>query len=162
MIMALYTNFGRLLKICDIILPIDFLTCFPILSNQVRSGTNYPRAGAREALFGRSHLCLIVLGEGKESIDKLINLPKNSRPNHIDQNFRNSLGLNGHRIDLTDFSLKRCKKQVSDQVEKNVISYMLEKTGWNRSKACKILKVSYKTLLARIQDLELKPPENFV
>jgi len=39
---------------------------------------------------------------------------------------------------------------------------VLEKTSWNRSKACEILKVSYKTLLSRIQDLELKPPDDFV
>ena len=105
---------------------------------------------------------IIVLGEGKENIEKIINLPNNNRHNHIEPNFRNSFGLNGHRIDLTDFSLKKFRKQVSDQVEKNVISYVLEKTGWNRSKACKILKVSYKTLLARIQDLELRPRDEFV
>jgi len=105
---------------------------------------------------------IIVLGEGKASIDKIINLPNNSRHNGIKPNFRNSFGLNGHRIDLTDFSLKKFSKQASDQVEKNVISYVLEKTGWNRSKACRILEVSYKTLLAKIQDLELRPPEEFV
>ena len=105
---------------------------------------------------------IIVLGEGKENIDKIFNLPNNSRHNNIELNFRNGLGLNGHRLDLTDFSLKKFRKQVSDQVEKNVISYVLEKTGWNRSKACKILKVSYKTLLARIQDLELRPRDEFV
>jgi two-component system response regulator AtoC len=100
---------------------------------------------------------IIVLGEDEESIDKIINLPNNSRPSDIEPNFTNDLGLNGHRIDLTDFSLKRFTKQVSDQVEKNVISYVLEKTGWNRSKATKILKISYKTLLYKIQDLELRP-----
>jgi two-component system response regulator AtoC len=100
---------------------------------------------------------IIVLGEDEESIDKIINLPNNSRPSDIEPNFTNGLGLNGHRIDLTDFSLKRFTKQVSDQVEKNVISYVLEKTGWNRSKATKILKISYKTLLYKIQDLELRP-----
>jgi hypothetical protein len=38
-----------------------------------------------------------------------------------------------------------------------VISYVLDRTGWNRSRANKILGISYKTLLAKIQDLELKP-----
>ena len=100
---------------------------------------------------------IIVLGEGEGNLDKMINLPNNSKHNNIKPNFRNGLGFNGHRIDLTDFSLKRFRKQVSDQVESNVISYVLENTGWNRSRASKILKVSYKTLLARIQDLELRP-----
>lgn len=104
---------------------------------------------------------IIILGEGEGNLDKIINLPNNSRHNNIEPNFRNGFGLNGHRIDLTDFSLKKFRKLVSDQVEKNAISYVLEKTSWNRSKACEILKVSYKTLLSRIQDLELKPPEDF-
>ena len=74
----------------------------------------------------------------------------------------NSFRLNGNRIDLSDLSLKKFRKQISDQVEKNVISYVLEKTSWNRSKACKILEVSYKTLLSKIYELEIKPPEEFV
>ena len=105
---------------------------------------------------------IIVLGEGEGNLDKIINPPNNSRRNNIEANFRFGSGLNGYRIDLTDFSLKKFRKQVSDQVEKKAISYVLEKTGWNRSKACEILKVSYKTLLSRIQGLELKPPEEFV
>jgi transcriptional regulator with PAS, ATPase and Fis domain len=100
---------------------------------------------------------IIILGEDEESIDKINILPNNSRPSDIAPNFTNGLRLNGDRIDLTDFSLKKFGKQVSEQVEKNVISYVLEKTGWNRSKATKILKISYKTLLYKIQDLELRP-----
>ena len=105
---------------------------------------------------------IIVLGEGEENIDKIIDITNYGKRNDMAPNFRNGLGLNGHRIDLTEFSLKKFRKKVSDQVEKNVISYVLNKTGWNRSKASNILKVSYKTLLARIQDLELRPPDEFV
>jgi transcriptional regulator with GAF, ATPase, and Fis domain len=105
---------------------------------------------------------IIVLGEGEGNLDKMLNLPNNSRRNNIEPNFRNGFGFNGHRIDLTDFSLKKFRKQVSDQVERNVISYVLEKTGWHRGKASRILKVSYKTLLDKIQDLELRPRDEFV
>ena len=45
-----------------------------------------------------------------------------------------------------------------DRVEKEVIAYVLEKTGWNRSKATKILNISYKTLLYKIKDLGIEPP----
>jgi len=45
-----------------------------------------------------------------------------------------------------------------DQVEREVISYVLQKTAWNRSKATKILKISYKTLLYKIKDLGIQPP----
>lgn len=57
------------------------------------------------------------------------------------------------------FSLKSVKKKATDRVEKEVIAYVLGKTDWNRSKASKILKVSYKTLLNKITELEIIPPE---
>lgn len=57
------------------------------------------------------------------------------------------------------FSLKAFKKKATEQVEREVISRVLQKTGWNRSKANKILKVSYKTLLYKINELGLEPPE---
>lgn len=60
--------------------------------------------------------------------------------------------------DLDAFSLKDIRKQALDRVEKEAIAYVLEKTGWNRSKAAKILKISYKTLLYKISDLDIRPP----
>jgi transcriptional regulator with PAS, ATPase and Fis domain len=59
-----------------------------------------------------------------------------------------------------NFSLKSVKKKAVDKVEKEVISYVLEKTDWNRSKASKILKVSYKTLLNKISELGIAPPSD--
>ena len=58
----------------------------------------------------------------------------------------------------SSFSLKSIKKKAVDRVEREVIAYVLEKTDWNRSKASKILKVSYKTLLNKIAELEITPP----
>jgi len=62
--------------------------------------------------------------------------------------------------DLSSLSLKKIKKKAMDRVEKEVIAYVLEKTGWNRSKATKILKISYKTLLYKIKDLGIEPPQD--
>jgi transcriptional regulator with PAS, ATPase and Fis domain len=59
------------------------------------------------------------------------------------------------------FSLKSVKKKAVDRVEREVISYVLKKTDWNRSKAAKILKVSYKTLLNKISELEIAPPSDY-
>ena len=56
-----------------------------------------------------------------------------------------------------DISLKQIKKEVHDKVEREVITYVLNQTGWNRSKAARILKVSYKTLLYKLKDLEIMP-----
>ncbi|RJP78719.1 MAG: sigma-54-dependent Fis family transcriptional regulator [Desulfobacteraceae bacterium] len=65
---------------------------------------------------------------------------------------------NGRAPSLESFSLKEIKKTALDKIEKEAIAYVLEKTGWNRSRASKILKISYKTLLYKISDLGIQPP----
>lgn len=57
-----------------------------------------------------------------------------------------------------DISLKKIKKLASDRVEKEVIAFVLDKVGWNRSRAAKILKISYKTLLYKMNEFEVSPP----
>ncbi len=57
-----------------------------------------------------------------------------------------------------DISLKKIKKLASNRVEKEVITFVLEKVGWNRSRAAKILKISYKTLLYKMTEFEVQPP----
>ncbi len=57
-----------------------------------------------------------------------------------------------------DISLKKIKKMASDKVEKEVIVFVLDKVGWNRSRAAKILKVSYKTLLYKMNEFDISPP----
>ncbi len=57
-----------------------------------------------------------------------------------------------------DISLKKIKKLASDRVEKEIIAFILEKVGWNRSHAATILKISYKTLLYKMKEFEVKPP----
>ena len=111
---------------------------------------------------------IIVLGEGEESIDVMIPITdpgqkvrNESSQAGIASKFIRFSGLNGQELDLSDLSLKKFKKQVAEQIEKDVISYVLEKTGWNRTRATQILKVSYKTLLTKIKELELTPLNNF-
>ena len=111
---------------------------------------------------------IIVLGEGEESIDVMIpitdhgqKIRNESNQAGIESKIIGFSGLNGQELDLSDLSLKKFKKQVADQIEKDVISYVLEKTGWNRTRATQILKVSYKTLLTKIKELELRPLNNF-
>ena len=107
---------------------------------------------------------IIVFGE-EESIDEMLNITNGPANNNAacsaegqTTNLTDYFGLNVRDLDLSEISLKKFQKQVSDQIEKDVISYVLEKTGWNRSTATQILKVSYKTLLTKIQDLEIRPP----
>ncbi len=109
---------------------------------------------------------MLVLGNGDDIIDELIaaqNLPKSERvpgtPHSNPFSLSNMMGVEKEgQIDLKNFSFKKIKKIAVDQIEREIISYVLNKTDWNRSKASKILKISYKTLLYKISDLKIEPP----
>jgi len=53
--------------------------------------------------------------------------------------------------------LKHIKKKVFQKIEKELISFVLEKTFWNRSRASEILEISYKSLLTKIDEFGLNP-----
>lgn len=107
---------------------------------------------------------IMILGDGDENISALMNVtaeggggaapaPSYNVPAAAAPVFDSrDLG------DLSALSLKKMRKRAMDQVEREVISYVLQKTAWNRSKATKILKISYKTLLYKIKDLGIQPP----
>ena len=73
-------------------------------------------------------------------VDSLLDLKNENSPGHA------------------SFSLKKIRKQTMNIIEKEVISHVLNQTGWNRTKASSILKISYKTMLYKISDLNIKPP----
>mgnify|MGYP001820833615 FL=1 len=52
--------------------------------------------------------------------------------------------------------LKKVSKKALSIVEKEIISSVIKKTGGNKSKAAKILGVSYKTLLYKMNDLDIR------
>jgi transcriptional regulator with PAS, ATPase and Fis domain len=58
---------------------------------------------------------------------------------------------------LATLPLKTVKRRAVDRIEKEVIRYVLDKTEWNRTRASKILKISYKTLLTKMSELEIGP-----
>jgi len=57
-------------------------------------------------------------------------------------------------------SLKSLVQSVKLEAEKNAITGALEKTGWNRKAAARLLKVSYRTLLYKIEQYHMSSPEN--
>ena len=104
---------------------------------------------------------MLVLGNCEQIIEEL---QKNTcavgDPASVTSHPDNTLDLISsfvpERMDLSNLStlsLKKVKKKVLDKVEKEVITYVLQQTNWNRSKASSILKISYKTLLYKISDL---------
>jgi transcriptional regulator with PAS, ATPase and Fis domain len=107
---------------------------------------------------------IMILGDGEENISSLMNpsdagahTEKTAPVNEMTLTPRQAFDPN-EIGDLSALSLKRMRKKAMDQVEREVIAYVLKKTAWNRSKATKILKISYKTLLYKIKDLGIKPP----
>ena len=111
---------------------------------------------------------LMLLGDGIDSLDDMLMDPPaltraGGLPVSADQPPPSPMEFLGFDInkppDLSSLSLKKIKKKAMDHVEKEVIAYVLEKTGWNRSKATKILNISYKTLLYKIKDLGVEPPK---
>lgn len=56
--------------------------------------------------------------------------------------------------------LKKVRKKALNIVEKEVIFSVIEQTGGNKSKAARILGISYKTLLYKIKELNISSPYN--
>jgi DNA-binding NtrC family response regulator len=52
-------------------------------------------------------------------------------------------------------SLKEVKAGAAESIEKRVIMNALSMSGWNKRKAAKMLKISYKSLFNKINDLDI-------
>ena len=56
--------------------------------------------------------------------------------------------------------LKSIVQSVKGEAERNAISTALEQAGWNRKAAARLLQVSYRTLLYKIEQYHMSPPAN--
>ena len=108
---------------------------------------------------------IIVLGESEETLDTMLSSAPSVRCDESNGLRSRTPGVlsemmanNGGKLDLADLSLKKIRKKAMNQVERDLIGHVLIKTGWNRSKASRILKISYKTLLQKIDELAIVPP----
>ena len=110
---------------------------------------------------------MLVLGDCNQIVDELFS---SERSTADDDGTSGELNHNASLVKILDlggknspdnqsFSLKTAKKNAVEMVEREIISHVLSRTDWNRSKASKILKISYKTLLYKISDLGITPPE---
>jgi len=59
-------------------------------------------------------------------------------------------------------SLKSLIHNVKCETERNAIGMTLAKTGWNRKAAARLLKISYRALLYKIEQYEMAETESFV
>ena len=75
--------------------------------------------------------------------------------------FSDTLGSAPSQPDVIDFGVKSLRsllKSVRTEAERNAIAMALEKTGGNRKAAARLLKVSYRTVLYKIEEYKMTPP----
>ena len=59
-------------------------------------------------------------------------------------------------------SLKSLIQGIKSEAEQNAIGAALKRTGWNRKAAARLLRVSYRTLLYKIEQYNMRAPEPFL
>jgi two-component system, NtrC family, response regulator AtoC len=59
-------------------------------------------------------------------------------------------------------SLKSLIQGIKSEAEQNAIGAALKRTGWNRKAAARLLRVSYRTLLYKIEQYHMRAPEPFL
>ena len=59
-------------------------------------------------------------------------------------------------------SLKSLMQGVKWEAERNAIGAALRRTGWNRKAAARLLKVSYRTLLYKIEQYQMRAPQPYL
>jgi len=107
---------------------------------------------------------VILLGENKENIDQILQVRGGKKPAAPLQTLVNRLLIptellgivNGKPLNHESLSLKKIKIETLNRIDKEIIAHVLEKTHWNRTRAAKILKVSYKLLINRIGELNIR------
>lgn len=105
----------------------------------------------------------IVLRDWEFVFDELNPDDPNPEAEHLIPSFADSLLMNWTDVQMKNlfedknFSLKKISKAYVSEAERLMILKTLRETDWNRKKASLKLKVSYKTLLNRIEEFQLKP-----
>jgi transcriptional regulator with GAF, ATPase, and Fis domain len=94
---------------------------------------------------------LVVLADGEQAMKAMVT--------------RGYLGQNGHkahlpapRPTLIEGGLREIGRRGAREAERKALMEVLDRVGWNRTQAARILKVSYKTLLTKISGYGLTPP----
>jgi DNA-binding NtrC family response regulator len=114
----------------------------------------------------------LTLGEmGLDSIDRGARVPaRNMRSapaawdeteryeREIDVDEENESG----RREAEPESLKSLIQGIKSEAEQNAIGAALKKTGWNRKAAARLLRVSYRTLLYKIEQYHMRAPDAYL
>ena len=108
---------------------------------------------------------ILVLGETSDQIDKVHTEEMAEPPGTSIETLVNRTSIptdlfcldHETPMDEASLPLKEIKKKTRDRIDRELISYVLKKTRWNRGEAAKILDVSYKMLHSKMDELNIKP-----
>jgi two-component system response regulator AtoC len=98
-------------------------------------------------------LALHELGQDWEWESENTPLPLESAPRAADEAAESEEAPSG---------LRSLVQSVKGETERNAIAAALEQTHWNRKAAARLLKVSYRTLLYKIQQYHMSPPATYL
>ena len=98
-------------------------------------------------------LALHELGQDWEWESENAPLPLESAPRAADEAVESEEAPSG---------LRSLVQSVKGETERNAIAAALEQTHWNRKAAARLLKVSYRTLLYKIQQYHMSPPATYL
>ena len=100
----------------------------------------------------------LVFGDEAAAVEEL-----NAHPHPIASNGHGNgnghdNGKNGHAVGEEQSSLKLLVRNAKGEAERGAIAHALEETHWNRKAAARLLSISYRALLYKIQEYRLVPP----
>src|SRR5882672_3069438 len=102
----------------------------------------------------------LVFGDEAAAVEELNAHPHSSSGNgHGNGNGNgHEKGKNGHAAGEEQSSLKLLVRNAKGEAERSAIAHALEETHWNRKAAARLLSISYRALLYKIQEYRLVPP----
>jgi DNA-binding NtrC family response regulator len=102
----------------------------------------------------------LVFGDESAAVEELNSHSRSENGNgHTNGNGTDGSGSGHvHMLGEEKSSLKSLVRSAKGETERNAIAHALEETHWNRKAAARLLSVSYRALLYKIQEYRLVPP----
>jgi DNA-binding NtrC family response regulator len=102
----------------------------------------------------------LVFGDETAAIEELNSHPHAANGNGHGNGHTHDSAKTGHAAGEEQSSLKLLVRNAKGEAERSAIAHALEETHWNRKAAARLLSISYRALLYKIQEYRLVPPDH--